>query len=222
MVGEPQAGTVSTAQAMALLLMEHPDELKKLQRDGFIKPIGRDSWRLVDLVQGFARHARKRDAAAPVSSAALAQHLGCVPSYIRKLVEQGVIERRRDGRFDQDQCRMRYLAHLREERKRSPKSAADVEFTSAKAQLIRIRIDEKRRTLVRRDEHEAKIDQLAGLTLTKLGAWPARIAGTDLALRRKAEALLRELRIEMSQAATALADEEGEPSLEEQQRMFAG
>ena len=100
MVGEPQAGTVSTAQAMALLLMEHPDELKKLQRDGFIKPIGRDSWRLVDLVQGFARHARKPDAAAPVSSAAVAAHLACVPSYIRKLVEQGVIERRSDGKFD--------------------------------------------------------------------------------------------------------------------------
>jgi hypothetical protein len=214
MVGEPEAGTVSTAQAMALLLMEHPDELKKLQRDGFIKSIGRDSWRLVDLVQGFARHARKPDA--PVSSAALAAHLACVPSYIRKLVEQGVIERRSDGRFDQDQCRTKYLAHLREERKRSPKSEADTEFASAKAQLIRIRIDEKRRTLVRRDGHEAMIDRLAGLTLTKLGAWPARIAGTDLALRRKAEALLRELRIEMSQAATALADEEGEPSLEEQ------
>jgi hypothetical protein len=216
MVGEPQAGTVSTAQALALLLMEHPDELKKLQREGFIKPIGRDTWRLVDLVQGFARHARKRDAAAPVSSAKLAEHLCCVPSYIRKLVEMGVIQRGAGGTFALDDNRRRYIAHLREERKRSPKSEADVEFTSAKAQLIRIRIDEKRRTLVHRDEYEAMIDQLAGLTLTKLGAWPAGIAGTDLALRRKAEALLRKLRIEMSQAATALADEEGEPSLEEQ------
>jgi hypothetical protein len=214
MVAEPQAGTVSTAQAMALLLIEHPDELKKLQRDGFIKPIGRDSWRLVDLVQGFARHAR--NAAAPVSAAALADHLACVRSYVAKLVAAGVIEQRSDGKYDQDQCRARYIAHLREERKRSPKAEADVEFASAKAELIRIRIDEKRRTLVRRDEHEAMIDRLAGLTLTKLGAWPARIAGTDLALRRKAEALLRELRIELSQAADALGDEEGEPSLEEQ------
>jgi hypothetical protein len=216
MVGEPQSGTVSTAQAMALLLIEHPDELKKLQRDAFIKPLGRDSWRLVDLVQGFARHARKRDAAAPVSSAALAQHLSCVPSYIRKLVEQGVIERGSDGRFDQDQCRTKYLARLREERKRSPKSAADVEFTSAKAELIQLRIAQQRRTLVSREAHDAQIDQLAGLVLTKLGQWPARIAGADLVLRRKAEALLRELRIEMSQAATAQADAEGEPSLEEQ------
>jgi hypothetical protein len=47
-----------------------PRRLKKLQRDGFIKPIGRDIWRLVDLVQGFARATRKPDGAAPVSASA--------------------------------------------------------------------------------------------------------------------------------------------------------
>jgi hypothetical protein len=67
---------------------------------------------------------------------------------------------------------------------------------------------------VSREAHDTKIDQLAGLTLTKLGQWPARIAGTDLALRRKAEALLRELRTEISNAATAQGDAEGGPSLE--------
>ena len=45
-MAENEAGTVSTALAMSLLLMEHPDDLKKLQREGFIKPVGRDSWRL--------------------------------------------------------------------------------------------------------------------------------------------------------------------------------
>ena len=53
-------------------------------------------------------------------------------SYITKLVEQGVIERRADGRFDQDQCRAKYIAHLRAEHQRSPRSAADAEFTSAR------------------------------------------------------------------------------------------
>ena len=35
---------------------------------------------------------------------------------------------------------------------------------------------EKRRELVSREAHEAMIDQLAGLVLTKLSGWPARIA----------------------------------------------
>jgi hypothetical protein len=81
--------------------------------------------------------------------------------------------------------------------------------------LLQIRIEEKKRTLVRRDAHEAMIDQMAGLVLTKLGGWPARIAGHDLGLRRRAEALVCELRTEMSKAATKLADESGEPALDD-------
>ena len=67
-----------------------------------------------------------------------------------------------------------------------------------------------------REAHEAMIDQLAGLVLTKLSGWPARIAGQDLGLRRKAEAVLRELRVEIAEAATKLADEGNEPPLNEQ------
>ena len=48
-----------------------------------------------------------------VSGRALAVHLSCVRSYVQKLVEQGVIERRADGRFDQDQCRSKYIASAR-------------------------------------------------------------------------------------------------------------
>jgi hypothetical protein len=64
---------------------------------------------------------------------------------------------------------------------------------------------------VRRDAHEAMINDMVGLVLTKLGGWPARIAGTDLGLRRRAEAVLHELRVEISEAATQLADEAEEP-----------
>jgi len=63
---------------------------------------------------------------------------------------------------------------------------------------------------VSRDAHEAMIDQMAGLVLTKLGGWPARFAGQDLGLRRRAEAVLRELRTEIAEACTKLADEHGE------------
>ena len=64
--------------------------------------------------------------------------------------------------------------------------------------------------------HEAMIDQMAGLVLTKLGSWPARTAGADLELRRRAEAVMRELRIKISEACTKLADEQGEPPLDGQ------
>ena len=73
-----------------------------------------------------------------------------------------------------------------------------------------------RRELVSRKAHETMIDQMAGLMLTKLGGRPARIAGADLGLRWRAETVLRELRIEIAEACTKLADEQGEPPLDEQ------
>lgn len=149
-----------------------------------------------------------------VSSYKLAAHFGVARQYIEQLTAEGVIEKRGDG-YDQDQCRLRYITHLRDERRRSPRAAADAKHAEAKTALLQIRIEEKRRTLVRRDAHEAMIDQMAGLVLTKIGGWPARVAGADLVVRRKAEALLRELRVEISELATKLADEANEPPLDE-------
>ena len=57
-----------------------------------------------------------------------------------------------------------------------------------------------------RDAARSMIDQMAGLVLTKLGGWPARVAGADLVLRRRAEAVLRELRTEIAEACTEMAD----------------
>ena len=93
---------------------------------------------------------------------------------------------------------------------------SDAEHALAKAALLRIRIEEKRRTLVPRDVYESMIDQMAGLVLTKLGGWPARVAGTDLVVRRRAEAVLRELRTEIAKACLEMADKCGEPPLDQQ------
>jgi hypothetical protein len=76
----------------------------------------------------------------------------------------------------------------------------------------------KQKQPVRRDDHNAMIDRIAGIVLTKLGGWPARIAGHDLGPRRSSEALVCALRTEMSKAATKLADETGEPALDDETR----
>jgi hypothetical protein len=51
------------------------------------------------------------------------------------------------------------------------------------------------------------MDEVLGLTLTHLSGWPARISGHDQALRRKAEALIFELRTEIANACQRQADE---------------
>jgi hypothetical protein len=150
-----------------------------------------------------------------VIASALALHLDCSRTYIGKLEAEGVIQRQGDG-FPLDQSRVAYLRYLRRERRQSPHAMASAEHAQAKAQMLRIQIMEKQRTLVRRDAHEALVDAMAGVMLTHLSSWPARVAGPDLVLRRKAETLVRELRTEIAQACEAQADLVGEPPLAEQ------
>jgi hypothetical protein len=152
---------------------------------------------------------------ATVSASGLAQHLDCSRTYIGKLEVEGVIQRQGDG-FPLDQSRVAYLRYLRRERQQSPRATADAEHASAKAALLRIRIEEKKRELVPLDVYESMIDQMAGLVLTKLGGWPARVAGHDLGLRRRAETVLRKLRTELADACLEMAAKCGEPPRSEQ------
>lgn len=213
MADEPEAvTTVSAAQAMTLLLLEAAD-LKRLERAGAFRPIAPGKYGLVELVQGFARHVRKA-ADGPVSAEKLAQHFGVARSYIAKLVEQGVIARLAGG-FDLDACRAKYLAHLRAERKLSPKSAADTEFTAAKAELIRIRVAERKAELVKQSDVDELVDGMMGEVLSALSSLPAQCAPVgDLQTRRRLERWVFETRKALSGAFTKMADEAGEPPLE--------
>ena len=53
----------------------------------------------------------------------------------------------------------------------------------AKAALLRIRIEEKQRKLVRQDDVNELIDQIAGITLTHLSGMAARCS-RDMVVRR--------------------------------------
>jgi hypothetical protein len=155
--------------------------------------------------------AKRSGAALLVTAGALAAHLCCVRSYIGKLVDQGVLERRADGRFDQDLCRAKYISHLREERKRSPRSEADTAFQQAKTALINNRIQEKQRVLINAEEAHAQIDAMCGLFLSGLSGFAARCGARDMAARRMIDKAVFDLRLEISEAATKLADQRGEP-----------
>jgi hypothetical protein len=121
---------------------------------------------------------------ASVTATRLGEHLGLTRQRIGVLADiEHVIERLPNGRFDQDQSRLKYLAHLRSPERRSARSEAAAKHTEAK---------------------------------TKLGGLPARVAGTDLVVRRRAEAVLRELRTEIANACLEMANKCNEPPLDEQ------
>ena len=122
---------------------------------------------------------------ATVSASALALYLDCSRTYVGKLEAEGVIQRQGDG-FPLDQSRVAYLRYLRREHRRSPRTEADPDHLKVKTELLQLRLMEKGRELVRRDEVDALIDDIAGVTLTALSSLPARCAPRgDLAIRRK-------------------------------------
>jgi phage terminase Nu1 subunit (DNA packaging protein) len=164
--------------------------------------------------------ARRRNgadhAAVLVSGYALARHFGITRQAVDALANQGVIERRAtDAKFDQDASRLRYFADLRAEHRRSPRTQADADHVRVKTEMVHLKLMEKRRELVRRDDCDALIDSIAGVVLTALSGMPARCS-RDPVVRRNIELVVHEVRREMAQVCEVIADKNGEPPLDGQ------
>ena len=148
---------------------------------------------------------------AAVSASTLAQHLDCSRAYIAKLATEGVLHRAGGSGFDLDASRVAYLRFLRRERRQSPRGEADADFQRAKSELIRLRIAEKKKVLIEAEEAYAEMERLVGMFLSGLSGFAARCGGRDLAVRRAIDQAVFDLRLEISEAASKLADEAGEP-----------
>ena len=151
---------------------------------------------------------------ATVSASALALHLDCSRTYIGKLEAEGVLQRQGDG-FPLDQNRVAYLRYLRRERRQSPRSEADTDFQRAKSELIRLRIAEKQRHLIPLEEAIGHMDEMVELFISRLSGFAARCGGRDLTARRAIDQAVYDLRLEISEAASELADQRGEPALDD-------
>jgi hypothetical protein len=131
-----------------------------------------------------------------VSGNRLAAHVGLSRQHVERLAAQGVFERRPDNLFDQDAARLRYFAHLRSENRRSPRGEADAAHVKAKTAMLELRLMERRKELVKRDEVDALIDAMAGTVLTHLSGMGARCS-RDLQVRRSIDAVVAQIRREL-------------------------
>ena len=147
-----------------------------------------------------------------VTANRLTTHLSMTRQNVARLTAEASIEQRSDGRYDQTACRLRYIKHLREVQRRSPRVEADAAHAKIKTELLELRLMEKRRELVRMDEVSVLIDGICGVMLTALSSMPARCAPRgDLATRRAIERCVSEVRTEIANIAQKKADEYGEP-----------
>jgi hypothetical protein len=153
----------------------------------------------------------RADGVTLVSGNELSRHIGISRQAVDALAAQQVVVRRSDGLFDQDAARLGYIRHLRSERRGSARAQADAAFTAAKTKLIEMRVQEKQREMIPIDEAIETTDKIIGIVLTNMSGMAARCAGYDLPLRRKIDQVVFETRVAISEAASALADERGEP-----------
>ena len=150
-----------------------------------------------------------------VTANSLATHLGCTRQNIARLTAEAVIEQRADGCYDQTASRLRYIKHLRSDSRRSPRTQADADHVKVKTEMLQLRLMEKQRMLVLREDAKALIDEICGIVLTHLGGLGARCS-RDMIVRRNIDAVVRQVRTELAQVCTVMADERGEPPLDQQ------
>ena len=110
---------------------------------------------------------------------------------------------------------MRYIKHLRSDTRRSPRTQADADHVKVKTEMLQLRLMEKQRMLVRREDANALLDEICGVVLTHLSGMAARCC-RDMIVRRNIDAVVYQVRTELAQVCTRMADERGEPPLDEQ------
>ena len=148
-----------------------------------------------------------------VTANSLATHLGCTRQNIARLTAEAIIEQRSDGCYDQTASRLRYIKHLR--MPRSSRAEADAAHLRAKAQILQIKIMQQQRKLVLREDANALIDEMCGVVLTHLSGMAARCS-RDMVIRREIDRVVYEVRRELAQVCLKMADERGEPPLDQQ------
>ena len=100
----------------------------------------------------------------------MAQHLDCTRAYVGKLEAEGVIQRQGDG-FPLDPNRVAYLRYLRREWQQSPRAKADADHVRVKTEMLQLRLMEKKRELLRREDLDEAIDSIAGIVVTDLSGF---------------------------------------------------
>lgn len=186
MAVEPEAGMVTREQAMMLLLTDSAG-LKALEGDGAFTQVAKDRYWLKDLVQGFARHTKEHRFETDTQT--LAACWGLTSSRVKQLHHEGwfkPIESRHRGRYNWIEACSGFVRYLRDEDRRSTRSAADSRIKDAKARDIETRTQQRLSRLIPLEVYEEMIDNIAGMVRSEFAGLAAATT-RDLTMRRTIE-----------------------------------
>jgi hypothetical protein len=201
---EPEAGTVTTEQAQLLLLLDKPSDLKALERAGAFAQIAPNRYWLKDLVQGYVKHLRaERDM---TTLETLAECFGVTSSRVNQLVNEGWFKRvdGQRGRYNWREAVGGFVRWMRDEDRRSSKSAAHTRIQDAKARDIETRTQQRLGRLIPLEVYEEMIDNVAGMVRSEF-AGLAAASTRDLTMRRIIEREVNARLRRIAEAAMAQA-----------------
>jgi len=138
-----------------------------------------------------------------INSAELQRLTGYGHAAITKFEQDGIIKRSAKDTWPLDTV-TKLIAHLRE--RRPALSEERLRFEKARADRERLKVMKESKEVVPASDLDALILFVVGKLLPFLGGLPARIAGHDMVLRRKAEAIVFEEQTKMADACKAEAD----------------
>lgn len=178
------AATIDGTAAAALLLFEHPVEVKRLAKAARLAPVAPDRWEILGLVQGRIR--ALLDQASYYSLPQMAAALGYGSDRLRQLTGNGIIKPVAKNKYHRDDTTRAFVEWQRRGNKQQTTKAAMARVTNARASEIEIRTSERIRKLIALEEAMESNALLCGFVRTEFGGLAARVT-RDLALRHEIE-----------------------------------
>ena len=127
------------------------------------------------------------------------------PERVRQLIKMGYIARAKPGRTTIVSAVQGYIRFLKDEDRKTSKTAADTRVRDARAAEIEMRVAIQQRHMIPIEDATALVDILVGKVREEITGLPARVT-RNVDLRRKIEAEVNGSQVRISEAVTALLE----------------
>ncbi|WP_336801795.1 hypothetical protein [Kaistia sp. MMO-174] len=175
------ASRISLTEAAALV--DAPEiELKRAERWGYIKRGTKGQYSTPSLIAGFCRYLASGEMT--VADAALL--IGNSAVWAKKLIDAGYIARNTRGNVIRTDVVQGHIRFLRDEERRTSLVQNESGLRAARQREVELRIAERERELVPRDEAEAAMDVVVGKVNAEMNGLAARVT-RDIEMRTKIE-----------------------------------
>ena len=194
-MSEPAKETLVPVEAAERILATPAAELRVLARRRIIPKIEKgDTIALLRTIPRLIGHIRS----GIMTYADAGARMGTSSQWVLELIKQGYVNRAPGGGVVLAEAMAGYIKWLKDEQRRSTKTAGDTRVRDARAREIELRTARDEQELIPTEEAVAYAQMVVGALVSRLNGLPAQYT-RDLDERRKLEATIDGIREEVAQ-----------------------